>query len=259
MDLQGALPPETLSRSAQPAGIKFQTNCGVCGEALVYATEPARIRCSYCGQTSDARIYCPHGHFVCDACHQVGAIEVLLEVLHTTTSTCPVEILEQVMAHPSIPMHGPEHHAIVPGAIVTAARNAGYSVPEGAVEEAVQRGAKVPGGWCGLYGACGAGVGVGVAVSVLTGATPLKGKPRRLANQATSYALGKMANHDDPRCCKRATRRAMKAAVEFLKDRLDIELKMGPIVQCQHFRRNQECVEAGCGYFPKRAAQPVES
>ena len=65
-------------------------------------------------------------------------------------------------------MHGPEHHAIVPGAIIAAVRNTGYPVPEGAIEKALERASKVPGGWCGLYGDCGAAVGVGIAVSVLT-------------------------------------------------------------------------------------------
>jgi hypothetical protein len=34
--------------------------------------------------------------------------------------------------------------------IVAAVKNAGYPVPEGAVEKALDRGAKVPGGWCGF-------------------------------------------------------------------------------------------------------------
>jgi hypothetical protein len=82
-------------------------------------------------------------------------------------------ILEKVMAHPSVPMHGPEHHIMVPCVIIAAVRNAGYTVPEGAIEKALERASKVPGGWCGLYGDCGAAVGVGIAVSVLTNATPL--------------------------------------------------------------------------------------
>jgi hypothetical protein len=37
--------------------------------------------------------------------------------------------LEQVMAHPLVPMHGPEHHAMVPAVIIAAVRNAGYPGP----------------------------------------------------------------------------------------------------------------------------------
>ena len=89
---------------------------------------------------------------------------MLRGVIESTTSTSPGEILEKVISHPSVPMHGPEHHAIVPAVIVAAVKNAGYPVPEGAVEKAIERGSKVPGGWCGFYGTCGAAIGVGVAV-----------------------------------------------------------------------------------------------
>ena len=147
-----------------------------------------------------------------------------------------------------MPMHGPEHHAMVPAIIVTAAKNAGYPVPEGAVEKAIERGSKVPGGWCGFYGACGGGIGVGIAVSVLTGATPLTGKTRALANEATSFALGKMVD-GGARCCKRASRKALEAAVEFMKTRMGIALTPGDKVKCRYVKRNRECIGRECAYY----------
>src|SRR5271157_3369138 len=128
-----------------------------------------------------------------------------------------------MMAHPSVPMHGPEHHVIVPAVIIAAVRNTGYPVPEGAIEKAIERASKVPGGWCGLYGDCGAAVGVGIAVSVLASATPLTGKERALALGATSCALSRMLD-DQPRCCKRASRVAVEAAVDYLHDKFGINL-----------------------------------
>jgi hypothetical protein len=146
-------------------------------------------------------------------------------------------------------MHGPEHHAIVPAVIVAAVRNAGYGVAAGAVSEALRRGAKVPGGWCGFYGACGAGVGVGIAISVLTSATPLKGEPRRLANEATAFALASMQD-GHPRCCKRASRKAVLAACEFLRARLDLHLEVESGPACVYVGRNRECVRELCPYSP---------
>jgi hypothetical protein len=67
-------------------------------------------------------------------------------------------------------------------------------VPDGALETVLKRSSKVPGGWCGYYGACGAAVGVGIAVSALTGATPLKGQERSLALAATAFALSHMVD-----------------------------------------------------------------
>ena len=149
------------------------TDCGVCGRPLVYAADSLLRVCDLCGTEHTTMISCPAGHFICDSCHGMAAMDVVRRLLATTTSCDPAAILEQVMALTGLPMHGPEHHAIVPGVIIAAARNAGVPVPDRALEMALERAGKVPGGWCGYYGVCGAAVGVGIAVSVLSGATPV--------------------------------------------------------------------------------------
>jgi hypothetical protein len=229
--------------------MKSRDNCGVCGQPLVYGTEEVKRKCAFCGREFPALIYCPAGHYVCDACHNREAIDILREELGKTKSVNPAEILEKIMSHPSVPMHGPEHHAMVPAIIVAAAKNAGYPVPEGAVEKAIERGSKVPGGWCGSHGVCGAGIGVGTAVSVLTGATPLTGKTRALANEATAFALGKMVD-GGARCCKRASRKALEAAVEFLGPRMGVKLDRGSRARCQYTARTKECLGKECQYYP---------
>ena len=206
-----------------------------------------------CGKEEKALIYCPAGHYVCDACHSKAALEVLKQVLAASKTTDPAAILEQVMSHPSVPMHGPEHHVIVPAAIVTAVRNSGYPVPEGAIEKAIERASKVPGGWCGLYGDCGAAVGAGIAVSVITGATPLTGKQRTLALAATSQALSSMLD-EQPRCCKRASRIAIQSTVDFLREHLGINLPQANKVSCTYSLRNQQCARELCPYYDKGSA-----
>jgi hypothetical protein len=222
-------------------------NCGVCARPLVYATESLSKTCALCGKQERTLIYCPAGHYVCDSCHSKEAFEVLREVLSSTRTRDPAAILEKVMSHPAVPMHGPEHHAIVPGAIVAAVSNSGYPVARGAVEKAIERASKVPGGWCGLYGDCGAAVGTGIAVSVITGATPLTGKQRTLALAATSQALSSMLD-EQPRCCKRASRTAIRSAVDFLRERLGIFLPQGEMVKCTYSLRNQQCAREQCPY-----------
>ncbi|OGO19490.1 MAG: hypothetical protein A2Z15_06660 [Chloroflexi bacterium RBG_16_50_11] len=230
--------------------MQSQENCGVCGKPLVYGTQEVLKRCNFCNKEFPALIYCPEGHYVCDACHSRGALDILRDVLNSTVSADPAEILEKVMSHPSVPMHGPEHHAMVPAIIVTAVKNAGHPVPAGAMEKALERGSKVPGGWCGFYGACGAGIGVGTAVSVITGATPLTGKTRALANEATAFALGKMVD-GGARCCKRASRKALEAAVEFLKTRMNINLNISSETKCSYVQRNRECIKEVCPYYDR--------
>jgi hypothetical protein len=235
-----------MSGTSQPLASKV--NCGVCGQPLVYSTESRDQKCNICGKVFAAQIYCPQGHYICDGCHSRSALSALRDVLTKTTSSDPGQILEEVLQDSNLPMHGPEHHAIVPAVLVTAVKNAGYPVPEGALEKAIERGSKVPGGWCGLYGDCGAGVGVGVAVSVLSGATPLTGKPRSLAIGATSAALGSMLD-DQPRCCKRASRIAVRAAVKYLHEHLNINLPEPGPVKCDFRSRNRECPQKECRYY----------
>jgi hypothetical protein len=137
---------------------------------------------------------------------------------------------------------------MVPAAIIVAVRNACYSIPERAIDVAIDRGASVPGGWCGFFGACGAAIGVGIAISILTEATPVTGKPRSLAIEATTYALNKMAD-GYPRCCKRASRKALEAAVEFLRDKMGIVLCKDETISCVYSHRNLECPKENCSYF----------
>jgi hypothetical protein len=228
--------------------LDYKENCAVCGQPLNYQIEAVPMKCVFCGRQSGASIYCPAGHYVCDQCHEREALEILRGVLDSSTSKSPLELFELVVSHPSVPVHGPEHHVIVPAVIVAAVHNSGYSVPSGALEQAIERGAKIPGGWCGYYGACGAAIGVGVAVSVLTQATPLTGKERSLAIEATSLALNRITD-GYPRCCKSAGRKAIEVAIDFLRNKLGIILDNGEEIRCKHSRRNRECSTKNCRYY----------
>jgi len=232
----------------EKTALKSTDDCGVCGKPLIYGTEEVPITCNYCGNDFTALIHCPDGHYVCDNCHKSKAIDVLKVVLGSTTSTAPTDILEKVISHSSVPMHGPEYHAMVPAILVAAAKNAGYPVPEGAIDKAISRGSEVPGGWCGFHGACGAALGVGTAVSVLTNATPLTGETRSLANEATALALTRIAD-GGPRCCKRSSRIALQAAIDFMRDRMDINLDSGQEIKCVYSGRNRECIGKDCRYY----------
>ena len=73
-------------------------------------------------------------------------------------------ILNQMMSRPSCHMHGPEHHIMVGMALLTAYRNSGGNIDlKKALAEMSSRGRSVPGGACGFWGACGAGISTGSA------------------------------------------------------------------------------------------------
>jgi hypothetical protein len=76
----------------------------------------------------------------------------------------------------------------------------------------------------------------------------LTGKTRALANEATVFALSRMVD-GQPRCCKRASRKALAAAVQFLHDRMGINLNQGEKIRCTYPVRNRECTQEACSYY----------
>lgn len=223
--------------------------CGVCGVPLESPPEDVAVKCGICGREAKIRLSCPNGHYVCPECSNLTVPQILEKVIASSKSKSPMEILEVVMAHPKLNMHGADHHYIIPVVIVTAAKNAGYEVPVEAIQQAMQRGQQVPGGWCGFCGACGAAVGVGIATGALIMSTPLNGKKRTMVMDATREATARMEDNA-PRCCKKAGRIAMETAVDFLNAKIGTKLEKGKTPVCTYSARNKECVKKACKYYP---------
>jgi hypothetical protein len=142
----------------------------------------------------------------------------------------------------------------VPAALLAADANA-RGVPEDKarrLREARRRSEPVGGGFCGLQGACGAGIGAGIYVSIATGATPLAREPWALANRATSEALGVLARVGGPRCCKRTTSLVLLSMVKYARERLGVQLD-GHGAPCEVADLNAECIEARCPFYPRGA------
>ncbi len=227
-----------------------QTGCVVCGGPLEYLTAAEAMTCRGCGGTFRSDTRCLAGHFVCDRCHAADAAEVIERHCRETSSTDPVAIAVELMRHPALKMHGPEHHALVPAALVAAWCNARGEQAGKAekVAEARRRAEPVLGGFCGRQGACGAAIGVGIFASVVTGATPLATETWGLANRATARALELVGRVGGPRCCKRVTWLALLAAAKFARDELGVDLEArGPV--CEWSGRNRECIERRCPFY----------
>ena len=64
-----------------------------------------------------------------------------------------------------------------------------------ALSEMYARGKQVPGGACGFWGACGAGISTGMYMSIVTKSTPLASKAWGLSNQMTGQALIAIGNN----------------------------------------------------------------
>jgi hypothetical protein len=104
-------------------------------------------------------------------------MDSIIAICLNSKSDNPIEILEEMMSMPSCHMHGPEHHTMVGSALLTAYKNAGGEIDlESALGEMQKRGKQVPGGACGFWGACGAGISTGMFISIALKATPLAGE-----------------------------------------------------------------------------------
>ena len=74
-----------------------------------------------------------------------------------------------------LPIHCPPHHYLMPAVLLTACHKAEESdlqILKEDLEEANKRAHNILGGFCGLYGNCGAAVGAGIFFSIFTQTGP---------------------------------------------------------------------------------------
>ena len=234
---------------------KKTENCMICGEELAYLTTAIPVTCTYCGKAESANIHCPSGHYVCNECHASDSIKIITQFCLISSSKNPMEMAKTIMRHPTIPMHGPEHHAMIAAVLVTAYKNLTGKVTDDEIKEAIRRGATVPGGYCGLYGADAAAIATGIAISTILKASPLMDYERRTANMMTSRALAAIASNRGARCCKRSTYVALESAIQYFREVLGTELEYIPVskLKCEHSSRNKTCSRTDCRFYAGKA------
>ena len=225
----------------------MKEECIICGAPLMYLDQEELMECALCHKKESSRAKCVNGHYVCDECHTPGIDRIIGVCLHETSAD-PIRIIQKLMDMEFCHMHGPEHHVMVGAALLTAYKNAGGNLElESALYEMQSRGKHVPGGTCGMWGACGAGISSGIFLSILTGATPLSGEEWGLANEMTSRALLRIGQVGGPRCCKRDSYLAILTAVEFVKEKLGVEMEKNKVV-CRHSGQNNQCIGRRCPF-----------
>ena len=127
-------------------------------------------------------------------------------------------------------------------------KNAGGAINlRESVMEMLNRGKAVPGGTCGFWGACGAGISAGMFVSILSGATPLTEESWGLSNQMTSKALEAISRTGGPRCCKRDSYMAIISAIDYVAENFNIQMEK-PVIKCIHSDKNNQCIKERCPF-----------
>ena len=224
--------------------------CIICKAPIEYLEKDEEMDCAICHKKENSKTRCIKGHYVCNDCHTKG-IDTIIGICLNTKSKDPVEIIRMMMAEPFCHIHGPEHHVMVGSALLTAYKNAGGVINlEEALMEMQSRGKSVPGGACGFWGACGAGISAGMFVSIISKASPLTRESWGLSNLMTSKALGEIGKIGGPRCCKRDSYLAILSAIGFVKEHFGVDMGKNKVV-CIHSDANNQCIGSRCPFVQK--------
>jgi predicted RNA-binding Zn-ribbon protein involved in translation (DUF1610 family) len=231
----------------------YNTGCFICGKDLIYLADAIDFQCFYCGKKEKNVVACSDGHYVCDKCHSADSMDIIEKFLNQTDLKSALAMAEILMKIPGIKMHGPEHHFIVPGTLLASWCNVkGKSrLKKKFLRYARLRAEKVPGGFCGTHGNCGAAVGTGIFMSLITGATSISKKEYRQSNLMTSIALENIAMHGGPRCCKRNSWLAITDGIKRVKEEFNVDLPLDEM-KCSFSHLNRECLKEECRFYDQK-------
>lgn len=225
----------------------MKEECLICKAPLEYLETDILMECEICHKKENSKTRCVKGHYVCNECHTQG-LDTIIGLCMEEPSANPIEIIEKMMAMPFCHMHGPEHHIMVGAALLTAYKNAGGDINlHKALIEIMNRGKKVPGGACGFWGACGAGISSGMFISIISKSTPLAQEPFALSHKMTAKSLSAIGEIGGPRCCKRDSFLSILAAIDFVNENFGVEMEKSEII-CSHSGKNNQCIGKRCPF-----------
>ena len=229
---------------------KMSEECLICKAPLEYLENDMLMECAICHKKENSKTRCINGHYVCSECHTSGMDKIIFLCMNDNSKN-PVEILEKMMSMEFCHMHGPEHHVMVGAALLSAYKNAGGEIDlASALLEMYSRGKQVPGGACGFWGACGAGISTGMYMSIITKAIPLAKEAWGLSNQMTARALDAIGKNGGPRCCKRDSYLAISEAVCFTEEKIGIKMELDKII-CSRSSMNNQCIKNECPFHER--------
>lgn len=166
-----------------------------------------------------------------------------------------IQILIHLMDEDYISMHNPFHHFIVPASLLTATCMVAGSTEEELrtlLHKAYCRAEYIKGGFCGEYGACGAGVGAGIYMSVYTDTTPMSEESWQWCNEITGLSLQAISGIPGPRCCKRTGFLAVRSAIPYIEKKLHLALQQPEQIVCKYYSNNRECKKQQCLFYQEQ-------
>lgn len=232
---------------------KITPSCTICKKEQVNINHNLEERaCDICGQETLAQASCEEGHIVCALCRQHSARQSIIDACLKTQLSQPLPIMIELMKLSDVAMHGPEHHLLLPAALLTA-----YAKEKkledrllSMLEEANKRSLDVPGGACGYWGICGAAIGTGIYTSIVTQSNPLASQAWGQSGQVTAKAANAVSAEGGPRCCKRDSFLSLIEAVSYSKTNLDSNFEAIQQIRCEFYPNNKTCKLRACPFFP---------
>jgi MoaA/NifB/PqqE/SkfB family radical SAM enzyme/SAM-dependent methyltransferase len=250
--------PHRSPNEPNPTAPRHITGCMVCGADLVYSQTSRKLACYYCSRQLYGNVVCESGHFVCDKCHAHDALSIIEEVCFGSEETDMMALMARIRSHPAFPMHGPEHHSMVPAIILTTYRNITGRLGRDQVLTGMKRGGAIAGGSCAFYGVCGAASGVGIAFSIILRCDPYRATERQTVQRLTARVLQAIGRYEAPRCCQRDCWTALIEAARLSKRYIGVRLNAQAELPCSQARENRECIGAMCPLYhgPRNPATP---
>lgn len=223
--------------------------CLKCNGDLIHDQELVYKKCALCGIEEKTYIACENGHYFCDKCASKNTIDKLFEMVPQITEKNPLEVSEKLFHECGI--YGNSPHPLATAAFLIAYKNLTGEINNRQIYEGIERALKIPGGWCGYYGNCGAAVGLGIAIAIITKSTPISDRERSISNIATAKGLLGVADQGGPRCCAASVRRVMEQGIEFAKEYLKVEFPeiLNKRTNCMFSKYNNSCRYNKCKYF----------
>ena len=221
--------------------------CQFCGVPLKSLANAIGARCMVCGERGRTRTWCTAGHFVCEECRGREMMQLVEGMLALPRSTDPVEAFLQMRRSHPFPMHGPEHHPLAAAAFLLVYHDLHGEPSWAAILDALETAAtQLPGGSCGYWGACSAGLAVGMAYCAILNSSPTDGHPRALSHRAVAGILARLAEFDGPRCCRRESLLSLQIGCELSRELLPHPLSTKYTGTCEQASDNPECIGGLC-------------
>ena len=231
------------------ADTQATATCQFCATPLRQLPNAVGARCMVCGERGKTRTWCTAGHFVCDDCRGTELMGLLEAMLGEERSVDPVETFLRMRSRPDFGMNGPHHHALVAAAFLVAYHDLHGEPAWADVLDALQSAAtELPGGTCGYWGACSAGLAVGMAYCAILGSDPTSGLPRSIAHRAVSAILDRIAQDTGPRCCRRDCLLALQVGCELSTELLPRAVPTSHGAKCEQAADNPECSGEACPF-----------